>query len=78
MNRNQEEIVESLRQAMVHLENALDTSIQSVKEEENNKSMTLDIWEEFMKTFMKKVKTKGKENDLNLLGMMSVPKFLRF
>ncbi|MFC0522067.1 hypothetical protein ACFFGV_00495 [Pontibacillus salicampi] len=78
MNQNQEEIVESLRQAMVHLENALDTSIQSVKEEENNKSMTLDIWEEFMKTFMKKVKTKGKENDLNLLGMMSVPKFLRF
>ncbi|KGP73696.1 hypothetical protein [Pontibacillus yanchengensis] len=77
MNQNQQEVVDSLRQAMIHLEHALDTSIQNVKEDSSEKKITLDIWEEFMKTFMKKVKTKGKENDLNLLGMMSIPKFLR-
>lgn len=74
----QKEVVQELKQSMQHLNTALSLSVEGVKENEQDKQMYLDIWEEFMKSFVKKVKTESKEANVNLMSQIPLKRFLGF
>jgi hypothetical protein len=77
--KEQDEIVIShLRQALSHLDSALNMTIESLRENPDSKKTVGSIWEEFLGTFFGKVRRKGKENNINLLSLISFPKLRKF
>ncbi|MFB9758992.1 MULTISPECIES: hypothetical protein [Bacillaceae] len=74
----QNDMIYHLRQALSHLDQALNMTIQSLRERPEFKKSAGAIWEEFLGTFFGKVRAKGKENNINLLSLISFPKLRRF
>jgi hypothetical protein len=77
--KEQDEIViNHLRQALLHLDTALNVSIELIQENPDSKKLVGTIWEEFLGTFFGKVRKKGKEHNVNLLSLISFPKLRKF
>lgn len=74
----QNEMIHHLRQALAHLDQALNMTVQSLRESPESKKRTGAIWEEFLGTFFGKIRAKGKENNINLLSLVSFPKLRKF
>jgi hypothetical protein len=73
-----EMVINHLRQALSHLDTALNMTIESLRENPDSKKTVGSIWEEFLGTFFGKVRRKGKENNINLLSLISFPKLRKF
>jgi hypothetical protein len=67
-----------LQQAFAHLREALSVSITMVLNKQISKEEIGKRWEVFFGEFFGMVKTKGKENKLNLLSWISFPKIWRW
>lgn len=69
-----ETIDRHLREALAHLEQAIDQSIRAAQE---NKSASQELggkWEQFLGEFFGMVKNKGKQSRINLLSWISFSK----
>ena len=71
------EINRHLNEAYQHLMQALDMSIEEVKASKSQEKPVGAVWEQFLGNFFKSLRTKGKENKLNLLGLISFTKLLK-
>jgi hypothetical protein len=71
------EISRHLDEAYRHLEEALNLSIQAVNADKNQQRPVGAQWEQFLGSFFKNLRVKGKEHKLNLLGMVSFTKLLK-
>lgn len=71
------EINRHLNEAYQHLQEALDLSIQEVKQGKSQERPVGAVWEDFLGNFFKSLRVKGKENKLNLLGLVSFTKLLK-
>ncbi len=67
-----------LQQAFAHLREAMNVSIGLVLNNQVQKGQIGKKWEAFLGEFFNMVKIKGKENQLNLLSWISLPKFWRW
>jgi hypothetical protein len=76
--QQQTEVISHLKQALSHLDTALNVTVQSLRSNPGSKKMVGTIWEEFLSTFFSRVRSKGKENNVNLLGLISFPKLRKF
>lgn len=74
MEKRDEEVINQLKKALLHLEEATNITVQALKENPASKKVIGVIWEEFLSTFFGKIKAKGKANNVNLLGLISLPK----
>ncbi|WP_176585924.1 hypothetical protein [Priestia megaterium] len=72
------EVIHHLKQALSHLDSALNVTIQSLHSNPDSKKIVRTIWEEFLGTFFGRVKAKGKENNMNLLSLISLTKLRKF
>jgi hypothetical protein len=70
----QKSIDEHLRQALAHLETALNQSVSTVLKNEAAKREIGQKWEGFLGEFFRYIREKGKENKVNLLGWISFPR----
>lgn len=77
MSDQNNEVIQHLKQALSHLDKAISVTIQSIKNNPDSKKVVGSIWDEFLNTFFGRVKTKGKEENINLMSLISFPK-LRF
>ncbi|MBA2870937.1 hypothetical protein HNQ85_001207 [Anoxybacillus calidus] len=78
MKEQDEMVISHLRQALSHLDTALNMTIESLRENPDSKKTVGSIWEEFLGTFFGKVRRKGKESNINLLSLISFPKLRKF
>ncbi|TYR80253.1 hypothetical protein FZC66_14085 [Priestia megaterium] len=78
MSDQNNDVIDHLKQAISHLESAINLTIQSIKSNPNSKKMLGKVWEDFLGAFFSKVRSKGKEHNINLLGLISFPKLRRF
>ena len=78
MDNKNNDLLEHLKQALSHLDAALHVTILSLKENPNSKKMIGKVWEELLGIFFGKVRTAGKENQINLLSLISFPKLKKF
>ncbi|WP_416825270.1 hypothetical protein [Ectobacillus polymachus] len=78
MGNRDEEIINQLKQALTHLELAANISIDTLKEAPASKKIIVVIWEEFLSTFLARVKEKGKANNINPLSLVSFSKLWKF
>lgn len=78
MDNKSNDLLEHLKQALSHLDAALHVTILSLKENPNSKKMIGKVWEEFLGIFFGRVRTTGKENQINLLSLISFPKLKKF
>ncbi|MCC3380650.1 hypothetical protein ACFQ5D_10470 [Paenibacillus farraposensis] len=63
-----------LREALTHLEMALDESVHCVLENDGAKKEVGVKWEHFLGEFMGQVREKGKKSRLNLLSWITFPR----
>jgi hypothetical protein len=63
-----------LNEALIHLETALNLSIQTVLENESARKEIGQQWEKFLGQFFGQVKEKGKKSRINLLSWISISK----
>jgi hypothetical protein len=78
VSEKDKQIIQLLKQSLLHLDEALNLSIQMLKEDSKNKQTLSVVWEEFLSTFLGRVKSKSNENDLNLSKLFPLPKLTRF
>jgi hypothetical protein len=71
---NEQNIDNHLREALTHLESALDQSVRCVLENDSTKKEIGLKWERFLGEFMGQIREKGKKSRLNLLGWISFPR----
>ncbi|WCK54715.1 hypothetical protein PP175_01355 [Aneurinibacillus sp. Ricciae_BoGa-3] len=67
-----------LQQAFAHLREALSVSVTMVLNKQISKDDIGKRWEVFFREFFDMIKTKGKENKLNLLSWISFSKIWRW
>jgi hypothetical protein len=63
-----------LREALSHLETALNQSIRSMLENEGAKKEIGLKWESFLGEFIGQVRDKGKKSRINLLSWITFPR----
>jgi hypothetical protein len=78
VKESDEMVINHLRQALMHLDMALNVTIESLREKPESKKLVGTIWEEFLGTFFGKIRKKGKEHNVNLLSLVSFPKLRKF
>ncbi|WP_100401351.1 hypothetical protein [Bacillus sp. FJAT-42315] len=78
MQEQNEEVISHLRQALLHLDHALQSTTAAIVNNPQAKKTLAKIWEDFLGTFFGKVRSKGKESNINLLGLISFPKLRKF
>ncbi|MEC0182833.1 hypothetical protein P4H61_15215 [Paenibacillus peoriae] len=71
---NEQNIDNHLREALTHLESALNQSVRCVLENDSTKKEIGLKWERFLGEFMGQIREKGKKSRLNLLGWISFPR----
>jgi hypothetical protein len=64
-----------LRQALSHLEAAVNVSIALCLENQEEKPIIGNKWEKFLGEFFTLVREKGKQSKVNLLAFISFPRF---
>jgi hypothetical protein len=74
MSENEQNLELHLREALSHLERALEQSIQLIQTNESLKKKVGQDWEGFLGKFMGNVREKGKVSKINLLGLISFPR----
>jgi hypothetical protein len=74
MSENEQNLELHLREALSHLERALEQSIQLIQTNESLKKKVGQEWEVFLGKFMGNVREKGKVSKINLLGLISFPR----
>lgn len=62
------------RQALSHLESALNQSIRQVLENQREKEAIGKKWELFLGEFLRLIREKGKQSRLNLLSWITFPR----
>ena len=72
------EVIVHLKQALLHLNEALLATIVSLREDPSSKNVLGSLWEEFLGTFFGRVKMIGKENKVNLLSLISFTRLRKF
>lgn len=70
-------IDEHLRQALAHLETAVNQSVAAVLQDQALKRDIGKKWEAFLGEFFGYVRKKGKQNRVNLLAWISFPRLLK-
>jgi hypothetical protein len=70
----EQSIDDHLRQALLHLETALDSSVRIVSENEGAKKEMGLKWEGFLGEFLHLVRDKGRKSRINLLGWINFSK----
>ncbi|MCD9023279.1 hypothetical protein [Cohnella silvisoli] len=63
-----------LRQALSHLDAALDKSIRLIHDNQEEKQIVGSKWEKFLGEFFGMVREKGKQSKMNLLTWISFPR----
>lgn len=63
-----------LREALNHLETALNQSVRIVLENEGAKKQIGQKWEQFLGEFIGQVREKGRKSRMNILGWISFPR----
>jgi hypothetical protein len=71
---HEQSIDHHLREALTHLEMALNESIRTVLENQDAKKEIAPKWENFLGQFFGMVKEKGKKSRINLLAWVSFAK----
>ncbi|KZE72433.1 hypothetical protein [Paenibacillus jamilae] len=71
---SEQNIDNHLREALAHLEMALNQSVRSVLENDSAKKEIGLKWERFLGEFMGQIREKGKKSRLNLLSWISFPR----
>ncbi|MGW8957923.1 hypothetical protein [Paenibacillus maysiensis] len=71
---SEQNIDNHLREALTHLESALNQSVRCVLENDSAKKEIGLKWERFLGEFMGQIREKGKKSRLNLLGWISFPR----
>lgn len=77
-HQDDNEVILHLKQALSSLDQALHSTIQSLKENPSSKRDLGHIWEEFLGTFFGRIKTVGKENKINLLNLVSFDRLKKY
>ncbi|WP_141432062.1 hypothetical protein [Bacillus sp. 03113] len=77
-NQQENEVITHLRQALSHLDEALHSTIQSLRTDPASKNAMGSLWEEFLGTFFGRVRTVGKQNKINLLNLISFSRLKKF
>ena len=67
-----------LQQAIAHLREALDASIRMVLNNQAYKAEIGQKWEMFLGQFFGMIKSKGKENKVNLLNWIKFPRMWKW
>ncbi|WP_051348791.1 hypothetical protein [Peribacillus kribbensis] len=76
--QEENEVIEPLKKALLNLEEALQQTVRVLSDEpESNKRMG-HYWEQFLGTFFGRVRTVGKENNTNLLNLISFTRLKKF
>ncbi|MFZ3101385.1 MAG: hypothetical protein WA113_04160 [Desulfitobacteriaceae bacterium] len=70
----EQRIDEHLRQALSHIEAAINLSIAAGIESSSRQKSIGQKWEAFLGQFFGYARTKGKEHRVNLLGWISFPR----
>lgn len=63
-----------LKQALSHLEVAMNKSIRLILENQEEKQIVGKKWENFLGEFLGLVREKGKQSKMNLLAWISFPR----
>lgn len=63
-----------LKQALSHLEVAINKSIRLILEKQEEKQTIGNKWEQFLGEFLGLVREKGKQSKMNLLAWISFPR----
>jgi hypothetical protein len=69
-----ENVEQNLKDALEHLNEALDISIASILRDEKTKTEIGKNWEVFLGDFFNLLRVKGKESRLNLLSFVKFPR----
>ena len=72
-----QEIDDHLRQALFHIESAINSSIIAGVENPSGQKLIGQKWESFLGKFFEYARVKGKEQRVNLLGWISFPRIRR-
>jgi hypothetical protein len=72
-----DEIKTHLDEAYRHLNEALQLSVQTVKQNKGQERPIAVQWETFLGGFFRNVRQQGKENKLNLLSIISFAKLMK-
>ena len=67
-------IDDHLRQALAHIESAINSSIIAGAENPSAQKLIGQKWEAFLGQFFEYARVKGKEQRVNLLGWISFPR----
>ena len=70
----EQRIDDHLRQALSHIESAINLSIADGVESPSRQKLIGQKWETFLGQFFGYARTKGKEHRVNLLGWISFPR----
>lgn len=71
---DEQKIEDHLRQALSHIELAINSSIRAGVEDPSGQKQIGLKWEEFLRQFFEYARVKGKEQRVNLLGWISFPR----
>ncbi|MFC5447428.1 hypothetical protein [Paenibacillus aestuarii] len=63
-----------LKEALVHLETALNQSVRDILENDSAKKEIGSKWEHFLGEFIGQVRDKGKKSRINLLSFITFPR----
>lgn len=77
-NQEGNEVISHLKQALLHLDKALQATICSLHADPTSKKSLGSLWEQFLGTFFGRVRTVGKENKINLLNLISFARLKKF
>lgn len=72
-----ETIKEHLSQALNHLHQALQMSVQTVLADKRQQSAVGQLWEQFLGQFFNSIRRESKQSKLNLLSLISFSKMWR-
>lgn len=78
VSEKDKQIIQQLKQSLLHLDEALNLSIEMLEEDGKNKQTITAVWEEFLSTFFGRVKSKGNASSVNLSKLVPLPKLARF
>lgn len=76
--KQENDVIIHLKQAFLHLDEALKATIFSLREDSSSKNELGLLWEEFLGTFFGRIKIIGKENKVNLLSLISFERLRKY